>query len=278
MALLSALSDLRGRLQGDLFPYLAETVGRLGGKNQLLVTIFEMAPIDAFLTACPGLRGRPLADRVPLARAFIAKAVHGIATTSLLIERLAFDKTLRQLCGWQRAGAVPSEATFSRAFAQFAAAELPLRVHEALIVATHKDRPQGSATRIGYKDRLVGHVSRDATAIEAREKPVKVPAPKRCRRKRRPQKGEPGYETVRRLERVGRKSAPHASPSARKPSAPAKRRQSIAPPPRPPQPRHAKCETCTPSLSTILQLAPTGSDTTVTALAGRFPSRTRRPW
>jgi len=183
MALLSALSDLRGRLQGDLFPYLAETVGRLGGKNQLLVTIFEMAPIDAFLTACPGLRGRPLADRVPLARAFIAKAVHGIATTSLLIERLAFDKTLRQLCGWQRAGAVPSEATFSRAFAQFAAAELPLRVHEALIVATHKDRPQGSATRIGHKDRPQG----SATRIGHKDRPQGTagrPRVARCHRDR----------------------------------------------------------------------------------------------
>jgi hypothetical protein len=39
--------------------------------------------------------------------------------------------------------------------------ELPSRVHEALIKRT-------------LKDRLVGHISRDATAIEAREKPVRV--------------------------------------------------------------------------------------------------------
>src|SRR5262249_25133323 len=160
----------------------------LSGSYQLIVTIFEMVPVSGFLAACLCMRGRPSADRVPLARAFIAKAVLNLATTSHLIERLTYDKTLRRLCGWHRVRAVPSEATFSRAFAEFAASELPSRMHEALIVATHKDR-------------LVGHVSRDATAIEAREKPKKIEAPKRCRRKRPPQKGEPGYESVRRLVR-----------------------------------------------------------------------------
>lgn len=188
MPLLSELSDLVGRLQDDLFPYLEESVGPLGPSYRLLVTIFEMAPVTAFLTVCPGRRGRPPADRAPLVRAFIAKAVLEVATTSALIDRLQHDKTLRRLCGWHRVRSVPSEATFSRAFAEFAASELPSRMHEALIVATHKER-------------LVGHISRDATAIEAREKPVKVEAPKRCRRKRLPQKGEPGWETVRRLVR-----------------------------------------------------------------------------
>jgi len=188
MPLLSELSDLRGRLQDGLFPDLEETLGPLGDKYRLLVTVFEMAPIGAFLTPCPGARGRPPADRVPLVRAFIAKAVFGVPTTVHLIERLRYDKTLRRLCGWHRVRAVPSEATFSRAFTEFSASELPSRMHEALIVAS-------------YKGRLIGHVSRDATAIEAREKPVKVKAAKRCRRKRRPQKGEPGWETVRRLER-----------------------------------------------------------------------------
>lgn len=190
MPLLSELSDLVGRLQADLFPHLEESVGPLGPNYRLLVTIFEMAPVTAFLTVCPGTRGRPPADRAPLVRAFIAKAVLGVATTSALIERLRHDKTLRRLCGWHRVRSVPSEATFSRAFAEFAACELPSRMHEALIVATHKGR-------------MVGHISRDATAIEAREKPVKVEAPKRCRRKQLPQKGEPGWETVRRLVRQG---------------------------------------------------------------------------
>jgi hypothetical protein len=188
MPLLAELSDLRGRLQDDLFPYLEESLGPLGPRHQLLVTVFEMAPVTRFLTYCPGTRGRPPSDRAPLARAFIAKAVFNLPTTTHLLDRLKCDKPLRRLCGWHRMGAVPSEATFSRAFVEFAALELPTRVHEALIVATHQGR-------------LVEHISRDATAIEAREKAVKVKAPKRCRSKKRPQRGEPGWETVRRLER-----------------------------------------------------------------------------
>src|SRR5664280_2384894 len=114
-----------------------------------------------------------------------------LATTAALIERLAVDRTLRRLCGWERAASVPGESTFSRAFAEFARSGLPGRAHEALIKQTHKDR-------------LVGHISRDATAIEAREKPARTaPAEKAPKRKRgRPKKGDVGpAKEPRRLER-----------------------------------------------------------------------------
>ena len=92
-----------------------------------------------------------------------------LPTTLMLIERLAVDKQLRRLCGWECPRRVPSESTFSTSFAEFATSELPSRVHEALIKRTHKDR-------------LVGHISRDATAIEARAKPVKVATPEMPKR------------------------------------------------------------------------------------------------
>jgi hypothetical protein len=69
---------------------------------------------------------------------------------------LESDPQLRSVCGWKRSEDVPHESTFSRAFAEFAAMELPQFVHEALIADTQKGR-------------LVGHISRDSTAIEARE-------------------------------------------------------------------------------------------------------------
>lgn len=195
MPLLSELSDLRDRLQGELFPGLENVLGPLTGKNLLLVTVIEMVPIGLFIVPTPGLPGRPAADRASIFRAFIAKAVHGIATTGLLIERLQGDPTVRRICGWSRAGDVPAEWTFSRAFAEFAAAGLPEQVHTALITATHEDR-------------LVGHISRDSTAIAARETPVKVEAPKPCRKKKKPKRGEPGWENVRRLERQGEMTLP----------------------------------------------------------------------
>jgi Transposase DDE domain/Transposase domain (DUF772) len=154
--------------------------------------VLEVARIEALVEMRPGLPGRPPEDRHALARAFVAKAVLDLPTTSGLIERLAVDATLRRLCGWERASEVPSESTFSRTFAEFAQSGLPSRVHEALIKTT-------------YKDRIVGHISRDATAIEVREKPVRPEptTPKALKRKRgRPRKGEVvAPKEPRRLER-----------------------------------------------------------------------------
>jgi hypothetical protein len=186
-------------IQGFLFPMLRETVGPLTEQHERLVTVLDVARIEPFVQMWPGLPGRPLADRHALARAFVAKAVLNLPTTLALIDRLAADAALRRLCGFDGRSAVPSESTFSRAFAEFAENGLPARVHEALIQKTHKDR-------------LVGHISRDATAIEAREKaakrsssaPLKVPkAPAAAPRKRgRPKKGEAAAKKEpRRLER-----------------------------------------------------------------------------
>jgi hypothetical protein len=114
-----------------------------------------------------GGRGRPQSDRRSLARAFMAKAVLNLPDTRSLIDYLHESPAVRRLCGWNRRGEIPSEATFSRAFAEFAAIDLPQRLHEALI--RHRE-----------SDRLVGHISRDATAIKAREKPMSKRAkPKR---------------------------------------------------------------------------------------------------
>ncbi len=180
MPLRGTLSNSWSHIQGFLFPWLQDELGTLTDGHKQLIVVLEVARLEAFVQTWRGLPGRPLADRYALARAFAAKAVLGLPQTNMLIERLRVDKALRRLCGWERPGQVPSEATFSRAFAEFAESRLPARVHEALIEKTHADR-------------LVGHISRDATAIEAREKPVKAGTPKPARPKRkrgRPKKGE----------------------------------------------------------------------------------------
>ncbi len=61
--------------------------------------------------------------------------------------------------------------------------ELPRRLHSALIKETQKDR-------------LIGHISRDSTQIEAREKPQRTPSVQEAvkqasKKKGRPKKGEP---------------------------------------------------------------------------------------
>ncbi len=190
MSLRESLSLCWSRIQHDLFPWLEERLGPLTAPQLDLVKVLEIARIEAFVPHCHGLAGRPPAERAALARAFVAKALFNVATTKMLIEQVTTDKTLRRLCGWEHANQIPSEATFSRAFAAFAASALPSRVHEALIAQTQKDR-------------LVGHISRDSTAIEAREKPVKLAAPDKPKHKPgRPRKGEQRPEKeARRLER-----------------------------------------------------------------------------
>ena len=123
-------------IQADLFPWLEEELGPLGERYRRLVTVLEFARVESFLPHFRGLPGRPVEDRVALARAFIAKAVFDIPTTRALIERLEVDKTLRRLCGWSHRGEIPSEATFSRAFAEFSQSALSARLHEALIEKT----------------------------------------------------------------------------------------------------------------------------------------------
>ena len=113
-------------------------------------------------------------------------------TTRGLVERLRAEPTLRRLCGWEAARRVPSEATFSRAFGEFAASDLPGRLHEALLDRT-------------LEGHLAGHVSRDSTAIEGREQAAPKPAP-RARpkgRRGRPRKGESRPKEPRRLQRQG---------------------------------------------------------------------------
>ena len=55
---------------------------------------------------------------------------------------------------------MPSESTFSRAFEEFATSCLAERVHEFLI-------------KVHLGDEIIGHISRDGTAIPARERPIK---------------------------------------------------------------------------------------------------------
>ena len=87
---------------------------------------------------------------------------------------------------------MPSESVFSRAFAEFSDTR---RALEALIGNTHRDRR---------------HLSRDSTAIEAREKPAakqKAPVPPK-RKRGRPKKGEQRPKVLTRLDRQAAMTLP----------------------------------------------------------------------
>lgn len=169
-------------LQHELMPELRMEIGSLTPKLEKVIHLLEWARIEEFVVSTWRGCGRPEHDRGMLANAFVAKAVLGISTTVGLVERLAIDRALRRICGFPMWKKLPDESTFSRAFAEFAKDGLAERTHAALVKET-------------LGGRLVGHISRDGTAIEAREKPAsKVEAPDTpptVKHKRgRPRKGE----------------------------------------------------------------------------------------
>ena len=176
-------------VQTSLFPWLSEELGELTDKQQELVTTLEMIRIEEFILSSYGYPGRPPEDRVAIARAFVAKMVYNMPTTRALLDRLKTDISLRRICGWERKSDISEEWTFSRAFAEFSESQLPERVHESLI-------------QKHYKDEIVGHNSRDSTAIEAREKPLKKEKVNKVAKKRgRPKKGEERIKELTRLEK-----------------------------------------------------------------------------
>ncbi len=201
------------RVNQTLFPLIETSIPEPMTETLYdLIVILEFLRVEEVLhrVAEHGQVGAPLADRAPLLRAFIAKAELKIPTTTGLYDRLRVDGALRRLCGWDapplppptsRSGLtqagipvrakrkgkrrhakyrVPSEATFSRAFAAFAKAEVLDQVH-----AQRVQEYMG--------EQLWEHGAYDGTAISAQERPApKPPKPKpEPKPKGRPKKGTP---------------------------------------------------------------------------------------
>lgn len=180
LSLMPTILEIWNHIQRQLFPVLAEEVGALTDKDRQFVEVMSLVPLGPFLAPYRwGGVGCPPHERAWLVHAYIAKSVYEFPTTRALLDALAARPTLRRLCGWESIGDVPHESTFSRAFAAFAHDELPQQLHAAM-VRQHRGQ------------RLAGHISRDATAIDGCEKPAPKPQPApSCPRKRgRPAKGE----------------------------------------------------------------------------------------
>ena len=190
-SLRSRLSQIWFAVQNALFPEIEAQLGQaLTPKLEQLIRILEVARVEEHVASSWGAVGRPPRDRVALARAFVAKAVLDLPTTEALIDRLSNDTSLKRLCGFALNKKLPNAATFSRAFDEFASAGLPERVHTAMI-----------DSHLG--EQIVGHLNRDSTEIEARERPAVKPAPvlKPAKRRGRPKKGESRPKEPTRIER-----------------------------------------------------------------------------
>jgi hypothetical protein len=176
---MSTLFDVWNTIQTELFPYFEQELDPLTEKEREFIQIVTLLDLPSHMKAYRwrGL-GRRKKSRLAMAKAFVAKSVYKLETTDMLIVYLKGCKNIRRLCGYKLPGQVPSSSTFSRAFNEFAAGELPQKIHEAMI-------------RKHCGEKLAGHISRDSTAIESREKPVKTPKTSKPKGKRgRPRKGE----------------------------------------------------------------------------------------
>lgn len=175
MQAVNRLGRLWNSVQEWLFPVLEDELGELDGKHREFVAACEVCRPQDFMAGYLWVgNGCPPKSRLAMCKAFVAKAVWDFPTTRALIDAIRHRPVLRRLCGWETLGEVPSEATFSRAFAAFSQDELPQRIHEATV----KEHCGG---------KLAGHVSRDSTAIEAREKAAgKKPKPPKVAKKRGP--------------------------------------------------------------------------------------------
>jgi hypothetical protein len=98
--------------------------------------------------------GRKPYQYLPFLRSQFAKCFFQIDTTSKMIERLRADPNLRLMCGFTK---VPGKASFSRAFSYLVEMGIMPGMLESLAKET-------------FKGKVVYHVSRDSTAINAREK------------------------------------------------------------------------------------------------------------
>lgn len=181
MKLKERISWLMDTVQQSLFPHLDECLPEpLTEREKHLVKILELIQIEKYVpvTARRQWLGRPIKEREAIARAFVAKAVLKYQHTSSLRNELRSTPNLRFICGFARRQDVPSEATFSRAFGEFAKAGLGVKVHDALV-------------KEHLSSELIGHVSRDSTAIVGREKPEKrIKQVKIAKKKGRPAKGD----------------------------------------------------------------------------------------
>ncbi|MFA6471722.1 MAG: IS5/IS1182 family transposase [Candidatus Latescibacterota bacterium] len=118
------------------------------------------------------------------------KAVSNAPTTRNFRGQILADSILRRICGWAERDQVPREATFSRAFGEFAKSGLVEREHQALV-------------KRNLSDHLFGHISQDSTSIKGREKPAKkAKGESKPKKKRgRPHKGEEQLPDPTRIER-----------------------------------------------------------------------------
>lgn len=163
----SKISYLYSKIQSQLFPILDKhfETPLLRCHEQVIwaleiLKIENLTPYHNYLG-----RGRPPKHHPCILRAFVAKHVLNLPSTTHLIHRLHCDRHLRYICGWLPYEKIPSESTFSRIFSFLSTSGCLETLHEKLV----KDV---------YENHAVLHCYRDSCPIEVRERESKINEPK----------------------------------------------------------------------------------------------------
>lgn len=153
------LSYFANRLQTQLFPLLeSHYESSLMDMHYKVIRTLELLRVERFIyEKLPFTKGRPTNKHACIARAFIAKHVLRINTTSDLIYRLQIDKNLRYICGWAPGQKIPSESTFSRVFADISHSKILETLHQLLI-------------QDAFEDHIILHCGRDSMPVAVRER------------------------------------------------------------------------------------------------------------
>ena len=174
------------RLQSGMFPMFEEALGDANQNHFRVIAALDFIRPENWILDFNYGPGRPKIDREKFFRAFVAKKVLNIPTSVVLIDRLKVDIVLRRICGFIFKKKLPCEPTFSNAFSEFADSAVCEKIHANIIEKN-------------LSDSLVFHISRDSTAIEARESAPakKTILPKVNKKLGRPKKGEEKKEPTR---------------------------------------------------------------------------------
>ncbi len=146
--------------QQEIFPELKQHFGYLTNKHEKLLQMLDLIDINAIYPnyIWEAKCGRPPEHRHRFVIAFLAKSLWNIAQTNTLIEYLKVDRALRSICGFNERNIVlPSESTFSRAFADISKSQVGEKLLQYMI-----------KTHCG--ETLYEHVSIDGSAIVVAEK------------------------------------------------------------------------------------------------------------
>jgi len=198
---MKSIADLLGDKQG-LFEFYEEYLKYFYDEptkeHLLLINCLKVIENNkVFFNTRDHRKGRPEKSRLKIFRSYIAKSILRISTVNKLIDRLNADRNFKRICGYDIDEAIPTESTFSRAFKNFSDINLCGIFHEE-VIKTH------------VKPLLIGHISRDSTAITSRETPInrKKDVVKKTKRKRgRPKKDEVVEKEENNLEKQINQSA-----------------------------------------------------------------------